>query len=283
MGPKNIVIAADHNGVDLKKHLCEYLKKLNYNPIDLGPYTDEVKVDYVDYARQLGQIIHNGQIQKGILICGTGQGMSIVVNKFQNVRAALIHNIEYAQKSREHNDANILCLGAWYIPPQVAEEILSSWLETSFGEGRHVKRIEKLVYHRPELIVFTNGCFDIIHTGHIQLLNFAKSLGGKLIVGLNSDESISKLKGLDRPINNQYDRKKVLESLVPVDEVIIFDELKATNLIEKLKPNILVKGGEWTAEEVRRRDHIPAKIDIKIFPFVGHYSTTSLIKKIKEK
>ena len=285
MEDKTIILAADHNGVELKRHITEYLRVIGYCPIDLGPYTIE-KVDYVDYARQLGQIVDKEDVHKGILVCGTGQGMAIVANKFQKVRAALVNNLDVAEKSKDHNDANVLCLGAWYLSPKGMEEILYSWLKTPFGEGRHVPRIEKIYSNRPSSIVFTNGCFDIIHNGHIELLNFAKSLGGKdgkLVVGLNSDNSVKRLKGEDRPINNQNDRKLILESLVAVDEVIVFDDEDTKELIKIITPNILVKGGEWTKEEVIERDNIPDFIEVKIFPLKEGYSTTNIVKKISSR
>ena len=134
--------------------------------------------------------------------------MSIAANRHDKVRAALIHNQFTAPKSREHNDSNVLCLGSWITPSAQVEKILDFWIGTNFGEGRHVKRIEKLSNGSSEGIIFTNGVFDIIHTGHIELLRFAKSLGKKLVVGINSDKAVKKLKGDDRPINNQHDRKK---------------------------------------------------------------------------
>ena len=279
----SIVLASDHNGVALKEKIKNYLKNNNHLVVDLGPYETENKVDYVDYASQLAEIVSRKDVDKGILICGTGVGMSIAANRFDNVRAALVHNEFTAPKCREHNNANVLCLGSWITDEEQSLKILDTWLVTDFGEGRHVKRVEKLDKSKKQnKIVFTNGVFDILHTGHIQLLKFAKSLGDKLIVGINSDKSVRAIKGDSRPINNQVDRKKILESLTFVDQVVIFDELESKNLLKSMNPNILVKGGEWTKEQVRQRDQVPDEIDVKIFPFVKDYSTTSTIKKIKE-
>lgn len=275
-----IVLAADHNGVELKASVKTFLKEKNINVVDLGPYNKENKVDYVDYANQLSEIVSNGDASKGILICGTGVGMSIAANRNDKVRAALIHNQFTAPKSREHNDSNVLCLGSWITPYAQVEKILDFWIGTNFGEGRHVKRIEKLSKGSSEGIIFTNGVFDIIHTGHIELLRFAKSLGKKLVVGINSDKAVKKLKGNNRPINTQQDRKKVLESLDMVDQVIIFDDINPYELREALSPDILVKGGEWSKEEIRSRDSVSEEIEIKIYPFVEDYSTTNTIKKI---
>jgi len=278
-----IVLAADHNGVELKAEIRNYLKEKGIITIDLGPYNTEKKVDYVDYADQLSKIISNGDANKGILVCGTGVGMSIAANRYEKVRAALIHNQFTAPKSREHNNSNVLCLGSWITPLQQTKEILDFWIETNFGEGRHVKRIEKLSKTKEEKIVFTNGVFDIIHTGHIELLKFSKSLGNKLIVGINSDAAVRELKGSDRPINSERDRKKVLESISEVDQVIVFDDISPDDIRESIKPDVLVKGGEWSAAEVRERDKVSEDIEIKIFPFVNGYSTTEVVKKIKQK
>ena len=290
MNEKSIVFAGDHNGLGLKSHLIKYLQDKGYDCIDLGPKESDGKVDYPDYAGRAAQIIHNGGALMGILICGTGQGCSIVANKFPKVRAALIHNLESAPLSREHNDSNMLCLGSWLTPPQRAEMIVDSFLETKFGEGRHIPRVEKIekVYSSTgeiggrEKIVFTNGVFDVLHKGHVELLRFAKELGGKLVVGINSDRAVKELKGPDRPINNEIDRKRMLESIGDVDEVIIFDDVDSIGVINQIMPDIVVKGGEWGADEVRMRDRIPQNIDVKIFPMVKDYSTSSTLKKIKE-
>lgn len=279
---KIIGLASDHNGVDLKENMRLYLKKMGYTTIDIGPYDINKKVDYVDYANQISQMITNKDLEAGILICGTGVGMSIAANRFESVRAALVHNTTTASKCREHNNSNVLCLGNWTTSQNENFEILDLWLETNFGEGRHVKRVEKLSKEKKK-IIFTNGVFDILHTGHIELLSFAKNLGEKLIVAINSDASVKRLKGPSRPINNEQDRKKILESLSFVDEVIIFDEDDPKQLVDSIAPSILVKGGEWTADEVRIRDDVNENIDIKIYPFVKNYSTTSVIKKIHQK
>jgi D-beta-D-heptose 7-phosphate kinase/D-beta-D-heptose 1-phosphate adenosyltransferase len=207
--------------------------------------------------------------------------MSIAANKIPKVRAALVDNQNSATKSREHNDANVLCLGAWIAPEAENIEIVDLWLNAKFGEFRHVRRVERIAPEPAGKIVFTNGVFDILHQGHIQLLKWAKNLGDRLIVGINSDASVRALKGEGRPINPQVDRKAVLESLRYVDEVLIFDELKATKLLNSLRPHILVKGGEWLADEVRERDEIPEDVEVRIFPLVQGYSSTNVIKSIK--
>lgn len=128
--------------------------------------------------------------------------------------------------------------------------------------------------------VFTNGCFDVLHRGHLELLKYCDSIacpamGGHLVVGLNSDESVRRLKGKGRPVNNQEDRKFFLESLTFVFEVVIFDEDTPKRLIEEIKPNVIVKGGDYKPEEVVGGD----VCQVRIFDYVDGYSTTSILKK----
>ncbi len=128
------------------------------------------------------------------------------------------------------------------------------------------------------VVVFTNGCFDILHAGHIEYLEKSKALGSKLIVGINSDNSVRKLKGSTRPINNQEDRKKMLEALRCVDEVIIFEEDTPYQLISRLRPNILTKGGDYSIDNIRSRSLVE---EVIIIPFKEGYSTTNIVEKIK--
>jgi len=122
--------------------------------------------------------------------------------------------------------------------------------------------------------IFTNGCFDILHKGHVELLKFCKSLG-YVTVGLNSDVSVSGLKGIGRPINTQQDRKLLLQSLRYVDQVIIFNESTPLRLIQDLKPDIIVKGGDYAKQDV-----IGSEIaEIVIFNTVEGYSTTNTLNK----
>lgn len=126
------------------------------------------------------------------------------------------------------------------------------------------------------MIVFTNGCFDILHRGHIEYLKESKKLGTTLIVGLNSDSSVKRLKGETRPINNQNDRKAVLEELRCVDQVIIFEEDTPYELIKEIAPDIITKGGDYTVNEVV--GHELARTII--IPFRKGYSTSSILEKL---
>jgi D-beta-D-heptose 7-phosphate kinase/D-beta-D-heptose 1-phosphate adenosyltransferase len=127
-------------------------------------------------------------------------------------------------------------------------------------------------------IIFTNGCFDIIHPGHIDLLKKAKELGDYLIVGLNSDDSVRRLKGSGRPINDQASRKLSLEAIKYVDEVIIFDDDTPIDLIKRIKPNVIVKGGDYTPEQVVGNE----VAEVVIVPTVYGFSTSNIIQNIKE-
>ncbi len=130
-------------------------------------------------------------------------------------------------------------------------------------------------------LVFTNGCFDIIHAGHIDLLDRAKAMGTKLVVGINSDASVRKIKGSQRPLVNQEDRRKVLLALRSVDEVIIFEELTPENLIHAVKPDVLVKGGDWAINEIIGTDFVLANGgEVHSLPLVDGYSSSSIIENI---
>ena len=128
-------------------------------------------------------------------------------------------------------------------------------------------------------LVFTNGCFDVIHRGHIELLKFCKGEGNTVFVGINSDKSVKRLKGDNRPINNQEDRKFILESLKYVDKVFVFEEDTPYNLIKNIKPDMIVKGSDYTEEEVVGAD----LCKVSIFQNVEGYSTTKTIQNISNR
>tara|TARA_Y100001935_G_C17154624_1_gene432201 strand:+ start:167 stop:658 length:492 start_codon:yes stop_codon:yes gene_type:complete len=134
-----------------------------------------------------------------------------------------------------------------------------------------------------EKIIFTNGCFDILHNGHLEVLFSAAKLGGKLIVALNSDSSVKKLKGKSRPINTEIDRKKFLSYFNFIDSITLFYEETPYNLIKKLKPDYIVKGGDYKKEEVVGYDILKEYGgDVIIFPFIDGFSTTNIINQSKK-
>lgn len=146
------------------------------------------------------------------------------------------------------------------------------------------KALDKfLEANKDKRIVFTNGCFDILHRGHVTYLTEARKLGDLLVIGLNADASVKRLKGPERPINNEQDRLYVLSQLKAVDFVEIFTEDTPLNLILKVKPKVLVKGGDWKIEQiVGGKEVISLGGEVFSLNFVDGYSTTSLIHKIQE-
>jgi|SRR5918911_1879257 D-sedoheptulose 7-phosphate isomerase len=132
------------------------------------------------------------------------------------------------------------------------------------------------------ILVFTNGCFDVIHPGHIDLLERARALGDRLVVGLNSDASVRAIRGAGRPLVSEEDRATVLRGLRAVDEVVIFDEPTPTRLIEELQPDVLVKGGDWTPDRIIGADTVLRKGGrVLSLPLKPGYSTTALVEKIQ--
>ncbi len=136
--------------------------------------------------------------------------------------------------------------------------------------------------NKDKKIVFTNGCFDILHSGHIAYLNDAKALGDLLFIGLNSDSSVKRLKGEERPINDEQERKFILENLKAVDFVELFTDETPIELIKKVDPSYLVKGGDWAVEQIIGHEFVQKNGGIvKSLPFKDGFSTTNIIEKIK--
>jgi D-beta-D-heptose 7-phosphate kinase/D-beta-D-heptose 1-phosphate adenosyltransferase len=181
-------------------------------------------------------------------------------------------------------------LGAATVSPEELSSRLTAYLEST-GERYHppidevFQRIDQ-ARRRGDKIVFTNGCFDILHAGHVRYLAQAKTRGDKLVVGLNNDDSISRLKGADRPINTLEERATVLTALASVDWIIPFgaaDENDTpANLIQKLKPDVLVKGGDYSIDEIAGADFVLANGGtVEVLEFINNCSTSSVISKIK--
>ncbi len=136
-------IGADHAGIDIKQYVKELFEAKGHEVIDLGPFSKE-RVDYPDYAQKVCQEVLKNEGSKGILICGSGIGMSMAANKFDGIRAALCHNEYSAKMAREHNDANVICLGERVSGYGMIEAIVEAWLSASFEGGRHTNRVEKI-------------------------------------------------------------------------------------------------------------------------------------------
>ena len=143
MSEKPIVVASDHAGFELKEVLKVELEALGMTVEDLGAYNTDA-VDYPDMADALAKVVSEDSERRGLLLCGTGIGASIAANRHRRVRAALCHSAETARMAREHNDANVLVLGGRITDPETAKECLRVFLDTAFGEGRHIPRVAKL-------------------------------------------------------------------------------------------------------------------------------------------
>ena len=141
--PNTILIASDHAGFALKEKLEKELEALGYSVDDLGP-TSDASVDYADYAHPLAKRISEGEAERGVLMCGTGLGMSYTANRYPHVRAAVAWTPEIAALAREHNDANVLVLPARFVGEEQGRAILKAWLDTPFAGGRHARRVEKI-------------------------------------------------------------------------------------------------------------------------------------------
>ena len=154
-------------------------------------------------------------------------------------------------------------------------------MNTESGMKVFSEKSKKWLKKKTKKVVFTNGCFDVLHVGHIHVLRESARLGGYLIVGLNSDASIKRNKGTSRPINNQEDRAEVLRCLNFVDEVIIFDEDTPENLIKKINPEILTKGGDYEKENIVGADYVQSLGGkVRIIPYLPGKSSSLIIQKI---
>jgi ribose 5-phosphate isomerase B len=138
-----IAIASDHRGYQLKEKVLGMLRGKGHEIEDDGTLSDE-SVDYPDFAAIVAAKVSSGQVDRGILICGTGIGMAIAANKFRGVRAAACNDEVTAEMSRRHNDANVLCLSADLLSPRVVERMIEIWIDTDFEAGRHLRRVEKI-------------------------------------------------------------------------------------------------------------------------------------------
>lgn len=138
-----IPIASDHAGFKAKEITKKVLEEMGHMPVDFGTHSEE-SVDYPDFAVQVAKKVSDGENEQGILICGSGQGMCMTANKFKKVRAALAYNPDVAELSRQHNDANLLCLSGYELEEEDIRSILQAWFDAKFEGGRHERRINKI-------------------------------------------------------------------------------------------------------------------------------------------
>ena len=181
------------------------------------------------------------------------------------------------------NAASQIVIGKVGTYPINADELLAAVTEENAASGGKIYTADEAENLRRrwrangEKVVFTNGCFDILHAGHVDSLTAAKSLGDRLIVGLNSDASVKRLKGESRPVNGEVSRAKVLSALEAVDAVVIFGEDTPAELLSHLRPDVLAKGGDYRPEDVAGREYAG---EVVIIPLTEGYSTTSVIERI---
>lgn len=138
-----LMIASDHGGYELKQALISYLTGKGIEVIDGGTNSED-SVDYPEFGAKVGKAVSTGEIEAGIVICGTGIGISIAANRFKGVRASLCHSVDYATLTRQHNNSNVLALGGRFVTESEAKEIVDAWLSTEYEGGRHQNRVELL-------------------------------------------------------------------------------------------------------------------------------------------
>lgn len=157
------------------------------------------------------------------------------------------------------------------------------WIQQRITDRETLSRKCRMWQSKGKKIVFTNGCFDILHHGHLQLIASAADMGNILVVGINSDASVKRLKGAERPIINEHDRLFQVASLLCVDAVCLFDEDTPLDLIRVVRPDVLVKGGDYSIDTVVGADFVQSYGgQVEIIPFVAGYSTSSLVANIKK-
>ena len=271
------VILSDYNKGVLDESLAiiEHINKFNCKIIvDPKEYASQykgawlVKPNYSEFTK------FGFNDWKGNIIT-TNAGNNVVANIEDEVYNVPVEDVEVSDVTGAGDcflAAFVYGLTKQYNYKRCIELAVKGSREAVKHVGTHTLTVSDL----EERIVFTNGCFDILHTGHFELLAEAKSLGGKLIVGINSDESVRRFKGPKRPINNVNKRKKQLELLPWVDEVIVFDEDTPYRLIKEVTPHVIVKGGDYTVEQVVGHD----LAEVHIVSTVEGYSTTNIIERI---
>ena len=298
---KNIKVIVDTKEKNLEKYKGAFIITPNLNEIS-NMVGREVKNEEKDVVEAAKELIEKYNFEN-VLVTRSEKGMTLVKKdgtyKTFYVKPKEVYDVSGAGDTVVATLANFLSLGYDLEKACKLANIAASIVVGKLGTAPiYLEELEEYlngntkIYSLKDLlkkvkkwkeegktIVWTNGCFDILHAGHVTYLKEAKKLGDILIVGLNSDESVKRLKGKDRPINPVEDRAKVLEALECVDAIIIFDENTPYNIIKKIKPDIIVKGGDYKEEEVIGREFAKRVV---IMPYIEGKSTTNIIRKIKE-
>lgn len=260
--------------------VIRYSKKA-MEKVDIGVLVTTRSERGISTYDKCGQCYHSPASQKDVYDV-SGAGDTVVAMFLTSILGGL--NIKRALHLSNLAASIVVSKVGTY--PINRNELLELWNSMRLKDDRAqrvfklntLKILIKKWREKGDNIVFTNGCFDIFHRGHLQYLEEAASLGDKLVVGINSDESVRQLKGKERPIIKEYDRAEIVGALSCVDAVIIFEELTPKELIEKLRPDILVKGGDYINESVIGEEFVR---EVKILSYLNGYSSSNIIKKIK--
>ena len=300
----NKIILVDPKGDDFSKYKSADIITPNF--IEFERVVGKVR-DESDVRRKGKELIRSLKL-RALLITRGSEGMTLLENKkgkivrcdfpteaqdvfdvsgagdtvIASVAAGLAGGFSLSESIKLANIAAGIVVGKSGTASVSLDEISPFLNKTeSYITLQEAKSYSTELQQRGKKIVFTNGCFDILHAGHVEYLEAAKQLGDKLIVGINSDESVRKLKGKDRPINKLINRAKVIGSLKCVDAVVVFDETTPIKLIKAIKPNVLVKGGDYKVKEIVGYEEI-TKLGgkVKTIPLVPGLSTTKIISKM---
>lgn len=258
--------------------ICNFLEiKNKINSVNLGCICDRLEVIYLLITLDKDGMVLYNNFNKKITKYSVNKSNKVtdVTGAGDIVLISLVHFLLEGISIEENiRMANIL---SQYSVSSIGNLELDSYLVNKICFNSKLITDISLI-DKSKKIIFTNGCFDILHTGHIEYLKKSRQLGDLLVIGLNSDNSIKKLKGKNRPINKQEDRVKILESFSFVDYIIIFNEETPYNLIKKLKPNVLVKGGDYADKKVIGSDIVE---EVILMDFVDNYSSTNIINRIR--
>lgn len=304
---QGIACVVDPKGVDWNRYRGATLITPNLSEFQLVAGTCATDAELVEKARslctefELGGILVTLSDRGMMLVPATGDFLQIATEAREVfdvtgagdtvigvLAASLAAGSSLTEATRLANAAAGLVVGRLGAASVTAEELGQALLYSGVGLKQGILSQEELTHQlgaarqRGEQIVFTNGCFDILHPGHIKYLEAAAHLGDRLIVAVNSDESVGRLKGPERPINGLGDRMTMLAALDSVDWVTSFDEDTPEALIKHLQPHLLVKGGDYKVEDIAGSEAVmTAGGEVKILPFEEGYSTTSLLDRVK--
>ena len=300
-----IKVVVDVKGMDWKKYEGAYLLKPNKK--ELNELTGLSVKNDIQIAKAADELRKNTHCQYVLTTCGS-QGMILKGSEIEKkisaidqdvydvtgagdtalayMAAGLANGIDIVDSVILSNYAAGLQVSKIGTSPVYLSEINSN-IKSYNRRGNKILKFRDIKRFRwdnvGKKIVFTNGCFDILHVGHINYLKEASEMGDVLVVGLNSDESVKRLKGDSRPINNQDDRAEMLAALEFVDYIVVFEDDTPYKLINMIKPDILVKGGDYSINEIVGRDIVEANGGrVEIVPFVPGKSTTQIINKIEQ-